>query len=220
MNARGIALTDLVYEKYRLRDALEKRINEYTQQEPLKAYQTLFDDHEAIVVEPTTPEPSSHILKRPSDMAPAIRTGGLRNSRSTITRESTSLGPRARNSSALVSLNPFLKSNTGSATLSVYRSSPSGCRPLQTASILTLSASFVMAGFSLSSTKGKTAGATRTAEKSDCWADYGQSEAAENVSSSCLKARTLPQSRRSSNRARRPPRSRSPLRAHSEANHY
>ncbi len=55
MNARGIALTDLVYEKYRLRDALEKRINEYRQQERLKAYQTLFDDHEAIVVEPNDP---------------------------------------------------------------------------------------------------------------------------------------------------------------------
>lgn len=51
---RGIELADIAYEKYRLRDAVERRIDEYRQSARREAFQTLLDDS-ALVVAPNDP---------------------------------------------------------------------------------------------------------------------------------------------------------------------
>lgn len=52
---RGIAFTDLVYEKYRLRDALEKKIDEHRRSARKESYQTLLLDESALTVTPNDP---------------------------------------------------------------------------------------------------------------------------------------------------------------------
>lgn len=55
MNTRGIELTDLVFEKYRLRDALEERINEHRKRARAEAFQMLLDNQQTIVTDPKDP---------------------------------------------------------------------------------------------------------------------------------------------------------------------
>ncbi|MCC6489055.1 MAG: DEAD/DEAH box helicase family protein [Candidatus Hydrogenedentes bacterium] len=52
---RGIGLADLVYQKYRLRNALEQRIDSYRQTARQEAYQTLLADTLALTVDASNP---------------------------------------------------------------------------------------------------------------------------------------------------------------------
>ncbi len=52
---RGIDLANLLYEKYRLRDALEKKIDHHRRSARGEAFQTLFTDDSLLVVEPRNP---------------------------------------------------------------------------------------------------------------------------------------------------------------------
>lgn len=55
LTERGIDLTHLVYEKFRLRDALERKIDNYRQKARKEAYQALLFDSSALVVEANDP---------------------------------------------------------------------------------------------------------------------------------------------------------------------
>lgn len=52
---RGMALADLIYDKYRLRDCLERKIEQYRQEARRRAYQSLLFDGDSLVVEPADP---------------------------------------------------------------------------------------------------------------------------------------------------------------------
>jgi len=128
IDVRGLALDELVHDKYRLKKAAEAKINQHRQAAHQSAYQRLLlpECETPIVVSPEVCFSFDQTIHA---------TTATTNSRNTTIHTSVTSSQTVKNSNALNISTRFPKSNSGCATLNGDHHTPSGFKPQRTSFI-------------------------------------------------------------------------------------